>query len=43
MSAYNNLKYYAIQKGIVNLKQIDEALELVKLEEVKRKSLKTFH
>ena len=42
MSAYKNLKYYAIQKGIVDEKQIDEALELVNLNEVKNKKFKTF-
>ena len=26
LTAYENLKYYAIQKGIVNFNQIDEAL-----------------
>lgn len=42
MSAYKNLKYYATQKGIINLNQIDEALELVNLKEVKNKKFKTF-
>ncbi len=42
LTAYQNLKYYAIQKGIVNLKQIDEALKLVGLEEAKNKKFKTF-
>lgn len=42
LTAYQNLKYYAIQKGIVNLKQIDEALKLVGLEEVKNKKFKAF-
>ena len=42
MSAYKNLKYYAIQKGIIDEKQIDEALELVNLNEVKNKKFKTF-
>lgn len=32
MNAYDNLRYYVIQKGIVNKKQINEALTLVKLE-----------
>lgn len=42
MSAYKNLKYYAIQKGIIDQNQIDEALELVNLSEVKNKKFKTF-
>ncbi len=42
LTAYQNLKYYAIQKGIVNLKQIDEALKLVGLEEEKNKRFKAF-
>lgn len=42
MSAYKNLKYYAIQKGIVDDNQIDEALKLVKLEEARNKKFKTF-
>ncbi|MDE6025015.1 MAG: ATP-binding cassette domain-containing protein [Lachnospiraceae bacterium] len=42
MSAYSNLKYYAIQKGIVNLNQIDEALELVDLADCKKKKFKNF-
>ncbi len=42
LTAYQNLKYYAIQKGIVNLQQIDEALSIVGLEEAKNKKFKTF-
>lgn len=42
MSAYNNLKYYAIQKGIVNMNQIDEALELVDLADSSKKKFKNF-
>lgn len=42
LSAYNNLKYYAIQKGIVDKKQIDEAIELVGLKEARNKKFKTF-
>ena len=42
LTAYQNLKYYAIQKGIVDLKQIDEALNLVSLQQVKNKKFKTF-
>jgi len=42
LTAYENLKYYAIQKGIVDLKQIDESLELVGLEDAKNKKFKNF-
>jgi len=42
MTAYENLKYYAIQKGIVNTKQIDESLKLVGLEENKTKKFKNY-
>lgn len=42
LTAYQNLKYYAIQKGIVNLDQIDETLKLVGLEDAKNKKFKTF-
>lgn len=42
MSAYDNLKYYAMQKGIVNKKQIDDALELVDLTGAKKKKFKNF-
>lgn len=42
MTAYQNLKYYALQKGITDEKQIDEALALVNLTEVKDKKFKTF-
>ncbi|MCR5837993.1 MAG: ATP-binding cassette domain-containing protein [Lachnospiraceae bacterium] len=42
MTAYQNLKYYAIQKGIVDKKKIDEVLELVKLTDSKDKKFKTF-
>lgn len=42
LSAYNNLKYYAIQKGIVNKEQIDEVINLVGLTEVKDKKFKTY-
>ena len=37
MTAYNNLKYYAIQKGITDMKKIDSALETVRLTEVRDK------
>ena len=42
MTAYQNLKYYALQKGITNKKQIDEALALVNLTEVKNKKYRKF-
>ncbi len=42
MSAYDNLKYYAIQKGIVDYAQIDEALLLVGLNDTKGKKFKNF-
>lgn len=42
LTAYNNLKYYAIQKGIVDKNQIDEAINLVGLQEAKNKKFKTF-
>ncbi len=42
LTAYQNLKYYAIQKGIVDEKQIDEALSLVNLIEVKNKKFSKF-
>lgn len=40
LSAYENLKYYAIQKGIVDYQQIDDALKLVQLETEKKKKFK---
>lgn len=42
LSAYDNLKYYAIQKGITNYEQINEALRLVGLDDVKEKKFKNF-
>lgn len=42
MNAYDNLKYYAIQRGIVDLKQIDEALILVGLGDAGKKKFKNF-
>lgn len=42
MTAYQNLKYYALQKGITDKKQIDEALALVNLTEVKNKKYRKF-
>lgn len=41
MSVYDNLNYYAIQKGIVDKKQIDKVLELVDLKDAKKKKFKT--
>lgn len=42
LTAYQNLKYYAFQKGIVNDNQINEALNLVQLSDVKYKKVKQF-
>lgn len=42
LTAYQNLKYYALQKGITDMKQIDEALGLVNLTEVKDKKFRKF-
>lgn len=42
MTAYRNLRYYCIQKGITDLKKIDEALDLVKLTDAKNKQFKKF-
>lgn len=42
MNAYDNLKYYAIQRGIVNYDQIDEALNLVGLGNASKKKFKNF-
>ncbi len=42
LTAYQNLKYYAIQKGIVDMGQIDEALSLVQLSDVKDKKFRKF-
>lgn len=42
LTAYQNLKYYALQKGIVNDNKIDEALNLVQLSDVKYKKFKQF-
>lgn len=42
LTAYQNLKYYAYQKGITDSKQIDNALELVELIGVRNKKFKTF-
>ncbi len=42
LTAYQNLRYYCFQKGITDLKQIDEALELVRLTDVKHKKFRKF-
>lgn len=42
LTAYENLYYYSIQKGIINKKQIEEALKLVDLTNVKNKKFKNF-
>ena len=42
LSAYDNLKYYAIQKGITNYEQINESLKLLGLEDAKKKKFKNF-
>lgn len=42
LTAYQNLKYYVLQKGIVDMNQIDEVLSLVNLTEVKHKKFRKF-
>ncbi len=42
LTAHENLKYYSIQKGIVDMTQIEESLELVGLEDVRNKKFKNF-
>lgn len=42
LTAYQNLKYYALQKGIIDDSLIDEALNLVELSHVRDKKFKTF-
>lgn len=42
LTAYQNLRYYSYQKGITDLKQIDDALELVKLTDVKDRKFRKF-
>lgn len=42
LTAYQNLKYYSIQKGIIDYSQIDKVLDLVKLSGSKNKKFKTF-
>lgn len=42
LTAYQNLKYYAVQKGITDISQIDEALALVNLTDVRNKKYRKF-
>ena len=42
LSAYDNLKYYCILKGIIDYHQIDEVLKKVKLDKVGKKKFKQF-
>lgn len=42
LTAYQNLNYYALQKGITDKKQIEKALALVNLTEVRNKKYRTF-
>ncbi len=42
MTGYQNLRYYCYQKGITDLKQIDEALELVQLTDAKDKKFRKY-
>lgn len=42
LSAYDNLKYYTIQKGIVDKNQINKVLELLNLTGTGKKKVKTF-
>lgn len=42
LTAYQNLKFYALQKGITDLGRIDEVLELVNLTEARKKAYKGF-
>lgn len=42
LTAYQNLKYYAIQKGIADMGQVGEALALVQLSDVKDKKFRKF-
>ncbi len=42
LTAYENLNYYSLQKGIVGKEQIEEALKLVDLLSAKNKKFKTF-
>ena len=42
MTAYRNLKYYCLQKGITDLSKIDEVLSLVNLTEARDRKFKQF-
>ena len=42
LTAYQNLRYYCLQKGISDLKQIDEVLKLVQLTDARNKKFKKF-
>lgn len=42
LTAYQNLRYYCLQKGITDLRQITEALELVQLTDAKDKKFRKF-
>ena len=42
LTAYQNLRYYCYQKGITDLKQIEEALKLVQLSDVGNKKFRKF-
>ena len=42
LSAYDNLKYYCLLKGIVDYKRIDQVLKIVNLQEAKTKKFKQF-
>ena len=43
LSAYDNLKYYCILKGIINRHKIEEVLEKVKLNNTGKRNLNSFH
>ena len=42
LTAYQNLRYYCYQKGITDLKQIEDALKLVHLSDVGNKKFRKF-
>ncbi|SDA27697.1 ABC-2 type transport system ATP-binding protein [Ruminococcus sp. YE71] len=42
MTAFQNLKYYCLQKGIADMSKIDEVLALVNLTDARNKKFKTF-
>lgn len=42
LTAYENLKYYAIQKGMVDFKPIEESIQLVGLVDARNKKFKNF-